>query len=138
MRRERVRQNLQPMGITWCLWGMYRLVMGAVAGFTVHAIARRHMWGWDGGDEFVPDFLATFWPVIAVGLVVTAGLALLTGYGLLTAKRWGRPLAIVMAIVSLIKIPLGTALGIYTLWVLGPRVSGEEYEALARSAPGQG
>jgi hypothetical protein len=43
---------------------------------------------------------------------------LVAGYGLLTWKSWGRILAIVVGILSLINFPLGTAVGIYTLWVL--------------------
>jgi hypothetical protein len=31
----------------------------------------------------------------------------------------------------LVKIPFGTALGIYTLWVLAPMASGMEYDAIA-------
>jgi hypothetical protein len=40
-------------------------------------------------------------------------------------------LAIVVAILTLLKFPFGTALGIYTLWVLAPSMSGAEYEAIA-------
>jgi hypothetical protein len=40
-------------------------------------------------------------------------------------------LAIIIAIISLFKIPFGTVLGIYTLWVLVPSESAVEYEAIA-------
>jgi len=40
----------------------------------------------------------------------------------------------VLAFFALLNIPLGTALGIYTLWVLLPLESGQEYEQLARHA----
>jgi hypothetical protein len=46
-------------------------------------------------------------------------------------KSWGRILAIVIGILALITIPFGTALGIYTLWVLAPSTSGAEYDAIA-------
>ena len=46
-------------------------------------------------------------------------------------KPWGRTFAIVLAILQLIKIPFGTALGVYTLWVLAPAASGAEYDAIA-------
>jgi hypothetical protein len=46
-------------------------------------------------------------------------------------KPWGRILAIVIAILALIHIPFGTAMGIYTLWVLAPSASGAEYDAIA-------
>jgi hypothetical protein len=39
--------------------------------------------------------------------------------------------AIIAAILALIKFPFGTALGIYTLWVLAPGASGLEYDAIA-------
>ena len=71
IRRARVRQNLQPLGITWCLWGVFRLVMGTFAGFWLHAVAHHHAWFWNSGDSF-PNFLTTFLPVIAISLVVMA------------------------------------------------------------------
>lgn len=43
---------------------------------------------------------------------------LLTGYGLLNYKFWARILAMVLAIPNLLLFPIGTILGIYTLWVM--------------------
>ena len=40
------------------------------------------------------------------------------GWALLTGRSWGRPLVLVLGVLDLIHIPLGTALGIYTLWAL--------------------
>jgi len=48
------------------------------------------------------------------------------------AASWARMLAIVFGCFSLLDIPLGTALGIYTLWVLLPARSEEEYRQMAR------
>ena len=55
-----------------------------------------------------------------VGLLMAAlGVpGLLAGYGLLTRKPWARVLAIVVGILGLLNFPIGTAIGIYTLWVL--------------------
>jgi hypothetical protein len=75
--------------------------------------------------------MGNLWPLIVVATVCAAALALVSGYSLLTRRPWGRVLAIVAAILSLIKFPLGTALGIYTLWVLAPGASGLEYDAIA-------
>ena len=62
----------------------------------------------------------------AMGLLTAVGLLLATlslpglaaGYGLLKHQPWARILAIVVGILSLLNFPLGTAIGIYTLWVL--------------------
>jgi tRNA A-37 threonylcarbamoyl transferase component Bud32 len=42
----------------------------------------------------------------------------IAGIGLLKRRSWARILAIILAILDLIEIPIGTALGIYALWVL--------------------
>jgi hypothetical protein len=40
------------------------------------------------------------------------------GLGLLKFRKWGRILVIVVSIVGLVQFPLGTAIGIYSLWAL--------------------
>lgn len=70
-------------------------------------------------------------PVILTTAVVMAALALFTGLSLLNRKPYGRMLGIVLAVLALFKFPLGTALGIYTLWVLAPASSAIEYDAIA-------
>lgn len=61
--------------------------------------------GLTGGAFFI------FW--LCVGIP-----GILAGWGLLTFKPWARILAIVLSAIRLINLPIGTALGIYGLWVL--------------------
>jgi uncharacterized membrane protein (DUF2068 family) len=70
-------------------------------------------------------------PLITAIVLVRSGLQLLTGLALMMRVRWGRILAIVVSILSLLRISLGTALGIYTLWVLLPGESGYAYDRRA-------
>jgi hypothetical protein len=63
--------------------------------------------------------ISAFWiavsVVVFVVLLFAVGLLpLLVGYGLMKRRRWAKPLGICLAIISLINIPIGTALGIYT------------------------
>jgi uncharacterized membrane protein len=53
--------------------------------------------------------------VFLVLLVFVGLLPLAVGYALRTRKRWARPLGLSLAVASLINIPVGTALGIYTI-----------------------
>jgi hypothetical protein len=69
--------------------------------------------------------------ISAVGIlsIVKAVGGFLAGWGLLNRQPWARMLAIVLGVISLFfHIPFGTALGVYTLWVLLPAHSEEEYE----------
>jgi hypothetical protein len=66
-----------------------------------------------------------------LGLLFSAALALpglLAGYGLLKRKKWGQILGIVVGILSLLNIPLGTALGAYTLFVLFQNSANEYFD----------
>jgi len=44
--------------------------------------------------------------------------SLIGGLGLLKLKSWARYLVLVLGFLNLPGIPVGTALGIYTIWVL--------------------
>jgi hypothetical protein len=53
---------------------------------------------------------------------------LLAGWGLRKRRRWARVLAIIVAAVGLLRFPLGTAFGIYVLWVLLSKRTEEFFE----------
>jgi hypothetical protein len=64
-------------------------------------------------------------PVLGIIGVVISGLVLLlslpgviTGFGLLKFRPWARMLGIVLSALNLPGFPIGTALGVYGLWVL--------------------
>ncbi len=56
--------------------------------------------------------------VFATLIMVTTVPGLFVGYGLLKRFHWARIVAIIFAVFSLINFPVGTALGVYALWVL--------------------
>jgi hypothetical protein len=57
-------------------------------------------------------------PAVAFFLVLTAVPGILGGIGLLRGKSWARILVSVLAIFDLLDFPVGTAISVYTLWVL--------------------
>ena len=71
--------------------------------------------------------------MISAGVLtlVKAAASFLAGWGLLHREPWARILALVGAFIGLLNLPLGTALGIYTIWVLLPAESDQEYRSLA-------
>jgi hypothetical protein len=58
---------------------------------------------------------------------------LVAAWGLFERRPWARILTLVIGFLALIRFPFGTALGIYTLWVLLPSPAAQEYERLAGS-----
>lgn len=131
---SRVQRHLQVLGILWCAYGILRLVRGALAIFFIGKFVTHGFFdwpGWGGSAQFSGGWIHALIPFIGIAALISAALSLLVGYALLTRRPWGRVLGIVIGILALINIPFGTALGIYTLWVLASGPSGMEYEAIA-------
>lgn len=129
MPSTRVQQNLQPLGIMWCIFGVYRLITVIFGGLFLHSMMQSGVFG--GMPPIAFHAMRAFAPMIVFMTIVMSSAAVVTGYALLTRKPWGRVLAIIFGILALLKIPFGTALGIYTLWVLAPQASGAEWDALS-------
>jgi len=132
----RVQGHVQMLGIFWCVFGVYRAASGIIAALFLMGISMPGFFGGFGSPRDLPFMPFAPWmgglaTLIVVLTSIGALLSLVTGISLLMRKSWGRVLAIVVAILSLIKIPFGTALGIYTLWVLMPSASAIEYDAIA-------
>jgi hypothetical protein len=135
---NRVSRNIHGLGILWLVYAAMRVVSGLFEVLILHGLFGRHFGNSDfnlGWSPFGSMWLAGLWPMALFSLLTSVCCILLTGYALLTRQPWGRVLAIVFGILALIHLPLGTALGIYTLWVLAPTASGDEYAAIANAQP---
>jgi hypothetical protein len=51
-------------------------------------------------------------------ILLTSIPQLIAGWGIYTRKRWAKILTMIVAALDLLSIPIGTALGIYALWVM--------------------
>jgi len=82
----------------------------------------------------VPMFVRGVLPTIGMVFLICAAIGIAAGCGLLARQPWARMLAIIFGAFSLIDIPFGTAIGIYTLWVLLPAESEQEYRSMTHAA----
>jgi hypothetical protein len=70
------------------------------------------------GDADAMAVLGFLGPFIAVVSFIFAVPGIIAGVALLKRKPWGRIFALIFSVILLLDIPFGTALGIYSLWVL--------------------
>src|SRR5687767_5662389 len=70
------------------------------------------------GDMEAIAITGTVGTAIAALLVVLSVPAVIAGIGLLKKAEWARVLTLVLSFLALMGIPFGTALGIYSIWVL--------------------
>ncbi|HLJ77090.1 MAG TPA: zinc ribbon domain-containing protein [Acidobacteriaceae bacterium] len=132
----RVHRHVHTLGILWLVYAGYTLLLWMM--FVPFMAGMFHSWGMHGApwEGFNFPFTRMPWliPLITVATLIRGVLCVATGIGLLRRAPWARMLAIVAAFLTLIKLPFGTALAIYTLWVLLPGASGQEYEQLQVSS----
>ena len=126
----RVNDNLQALSIAWFVLGALRLLSGLLAVCAMHMFVRTGMFGFGGYPEFMPQMFRAFMPFVVLFSAVLGGASLLVGWGLQQRKTWARGFAIFMGLLALFKVPVGTAVGIYTLWVLAPAASAAEWRTI--------
>ena len=125
--RGRIAGHIRLLGILWLASAAIHLIPG----FFMFLFFRP---GMGLLPPEVPFFVNGLLRVIGLFILGIAVLSLIAGWGLLERQPWARTLTIVLACLHLLNAPFGTALGIYTLWVLLPSASEEEYRQLARVA----
>jgi hypothetical protein len=126
----RLDRHLRTLGILWVVAGALFVIPGFVL-MTLSGVVRLAVPAAETVGRLVAPLVLS---IIGGSLLIVAGGGILVGWGLLKHLPWARVAAIVLGIVSLLHPPFGTALGIYTLWVLLSDQGGIEYERLAHPA----
>ena len=125
--RSRIQEHVRLLAILWFAFSAMEVLGGFILGFVANTLFGRIVH--DAGASGPPiGFLRGLLSMIAIFILAKAAVGFVAGYGLLTREPWARVLTLVLGFISLIHVPLGTALGIYTLWVLLPANAEEEYE----------
>lgn len=127
----RVQNHLHLLGILWfalsafnTLGGFFLLILGSTL--------FPHLREMKGVPPDVPvGFLTALFSTLGIVVLVKAACGFFAGWGLLQGESWARMVALVLSFISLFNVPFGTVLGVYTLWVLLPGQSQQEYDALA-------
>jgi hypothetical protein len=108
------------------LLGVLHIVFGALG--ILLALALLFLFGGLAGlvqssdrssDSFVgAGFLGLIGVIVFFALLIFSLPGLIAGIGIVNLRPWGRILGIVISALDLLNVPLGTAVGVYGLWVL--------------------
>ena len=112
LNEQQLQQHVKVLG--WLLFVGNGIML--LLGCFVFAL----LWGIGAatGDLEATRILGIIGTTVGALLVVLGIPGMVAGYGLLRRKAWGRILAMVVGFLGLVNFPLGTAIGIYTCWVL--------------------
>lgn len=130
----RVHRHIQSLSILWIAYGVWTLLSWLAAMSIFGGFFGNYFGHWNHGPwgEFPFSRMPWFVPLITVIIIGRTILSVITGLALVNRAPWARILAIVAAFLTIFKPITGTALAIYTLWVLLPGPSAQEYDQIAR------
>jgi hypothetical protein len=132
---ENYAGKIRALSVVWVIYSVFALLSG-IAGLTFFHALTSHRIGPFGqgpwGDWSFPDqwFGHALFGIIWLKLLFRTALAIFVAWGLYERAQWARIVAIVVAFLSLINFPFGTALGIWTLVVLMGYRNARLYEQL--------
>lgn len=69
-------------------------------------------------DQWVLVWIVPFIRTISVIMILLFSIpTIIAGWGVLSKKKWALTLAMILGCFKLFSFPVGTALGIYTIWI---------------------
>ena len=126
--QSRLEHHLHILGVLWMvIGGLFLipaaglLIFGGSARFVLHR------------QDVMPHFLPLFICIAGSTLLILAAGGVCVGLGLMQRAPWARTVALILGVLALFHFPLGTSLGVYTLWVLLADENGDEYRYLTHS-----
>ena len=131
--RSRIQEHVRLLAIFWFALSAFEVIGGIVLMVLANTLfAQMSMPPAPGAPPL--SFLRPLMTFVSIFVLAKAAAGFLVGWGLLNRESWGRVLALVLGFLSLLHPPLGTALGVYTLWVLLPSSSEAEYARYQNAA----
>ncbi|MBT8387349.1 MAG: hypothetical protein KJO12_08040 [Ignavibacteria bacterium] len=91
-------------------------ILGILAAIIVYTVLRSviHM----ADDPEAARILAIVARWVSLFLLIISIPGLIGGIGLFMKKSWARILVLIISVFDLLNIPIGTAIAVYTIWVL--------------------
>jgi hypothetical protein len=111
-----MQKHVTVVGVIRIGWGVLGVLVAAVVlastvgtGFLVYSLER---------NQEPLTILSAIGIPLTILIFVLSVPNIIAGIGVLKLKQWARYLSMVLAVLDLINLPVGTAIGVYTLVVL--------------------
>jgi hypothetical protein len=120
---NRVAKHSQMLGILWIAYSVLTTLIGCFLIFFFQhfvPVMLRYQPPQHQGPppEVVFGMLRPLLHFVAILLLAKGIAGLFAGIGMLQHAAWSRMLTLIVGVISLLSFPFGTALGVYSLWVL--------------------
>ncbi len=106
------------LAILYIISGALQILVMIILSSVISLIVPFIMDGAGPEGQWVFIWLVPFIRIIAVSIIILFSIpSIIGGIGLLNNKPWSLTLLLVLGCFKLFSFPIGTAIGIYTIWV---------------------
>src|SRR5438128_2314222 len=111
--------HVEFAGTLFVVWGLLTALVGvSTLALGIGAVALIASASRGGGGQVAAGITAAAFTTLAIIAILWGTAHVIVGIPLRQRRAWARLVALMLASVDLLLLPYGTALGIYTLWVL--------------------
>ncbi len=110
--QQEMDKHVTAIGILYIIYFGFALLVAALI-FSILSGT-----GLLSGNPDSMKILTLIGSIVAAYVLLVSLPGLIVGIGVLKRQNWARILAIIVGALNLLNIPFGTALGIYTIWVM--------------------
>lgn len=130
-----MEKHIHILGLLLIIFG----IMGLIGGTVVFIIfVGGGIIGSAASGESEIMVIAGIFGAIITGIILISSIpAIVTGWGIMNFKPWGRMFGVIIAVLNLPAFPFGTGLGIYALWVLFNEESVKMFQQRTANPAGQ-
>src|ERR1700722_841332 len=146
MASQTLNSHVRVMGILWAIYSGFRILMALwTLVFSrmflptfMNVVTKSMPSDSDPGMapllESIVQMMSVIYAISAIFAILAVAFGFWVAWALLKHQPNGRTLALVVAFISLISIPFGTGLGVYTLVILLPAKVDRAYQQIAAAA----
>ena len=124
MEKRNMKQHVSFVGALHIGFGILGL-LGALAIY----ISFKFAFGFVEDDPLVQKILSFTGGSLSLIILFFSSLGIIGGAGLFSYKSWARILVMIVSAINCINVPIGTAKGVYSIWVLMQPETIELFEA---------
>ena len=99
-------------------------LLGALTVFIIFNFAQ----GFVVEEPLAEEILSFLGGTLSILIMFFASLGIIGGIGLFSYKPWARILVMIVSAINCLNIPIGTAKGVYSIWVLMQKETMELFE----------
>src|SRR5712691_9656338 len=107
-----MRDHVRILGWCFVVYSSITLLLGVCLFFIIGGA------GMLSGDRQAMLVTGAVGTGLSIFFIIVSLPGLITGFGLLKFRPWARIVAMILAVLHVLSFPFGTALAIYTFWVL--------------------